>query len=656
MVKKLNIEAWVYWLLLLACSSFVYLSGLQHELIFDDERLTDGSIFGVYGNLLEFRVRMLSYGSFVWLDTLFPGSWAAQRIFNLILHLGVVIALYRLLVEMLRQVQLHPETEENRPTAGQLAAIRVAIALFALNPVAVYAVGYLIQRSIIMATFFVVLALLACTRGFITGKWIWFLLALVAYILAILSKEHAVMAVGLVLPLYVLLNKPEKNQIRILIVFLTIISAVAGTILWTKYGHLVGQLWDDTSRAYGKQLEAIQPGVIDNIHILSIINQAALFFKYGLLWVFPVISWMSIDLRPEFPLTFFHFPQTLGFFAFIVLFLGAFWALSRRSGPLAWVGFWLLVPLILFLTEFAVPWVQDPFVLYRSYLWAFALPALTVVILGDATRKVVYLIGLPILIAFCGLSFERHYSLGNAQRAWQDAADKVDLEAPPNAVGRWRPFLNLGNQYQDRGSTKTALSYYRKAEELGEPLGLAQFSAGMSLRLLGLHKEAILAFNAAENAGYKDVPLYFQRAESLHATGRLAEALSDYTRAIEIGSSDESFMSFMKLRRAEVLIPMRRYAEALDDLRPVVQAKPSDYRVLTALGMAQVGLQDGNAAYQIFDELIKNRKTAIAHYGRGMARFLLGDKNGALTDLDIAIKMEPGNQIIRSQRDRIAAQ
>ena len=45
----------------------VYLPGLRNELVFDDLRLTDGSIFGTYGNLLDIKQRMVSYGSFVWL-------------------------------------------------------------------------------------------------------------------------------------------------------------------------------------------------------------------------------------------------------------------------------------------------------------------------------------------------------------------------------------------------------------------------------------------------------------------------------------------------------------------------------------------------------------------------------------------------------------
>lgn len=138
----------------------VYLPGINYGLLFDDQRLIDGSIFGSYGNLLEIKPRMISYGSFVWIDAALGEGYWKQRLFNLGLHMGVIAVLYALLKSLLAHT-FFPEDIEQQPhfRASQIAALRVGIALFALNPVAVYAVGYLMQRSIAMATLF---ALLAC--------------------------------------------------------------------------------------------------------------------------------------------------------------------------------------------------------------------------------------------------------------------------------------------------------------------------------------------------------------------------------------------------------------------------------------------------------------------------------------------------------------
>ena len=44
----------------------IYLPGLGNCLVYDDSYLTEG-LFDEYASMLQLRVRMLSYGSFVWI-------------------------------------------------------------------------------------------------------------------------------------------------------------------------------------------------------------------------------------------------------------------------------------------------------------------------------------------------------------------------------------------------------------------------------------------------------------------------------------------------------------------------------------------------------------------------------------------------------------
>lgn len=41
-------------------------------------------------------------------------------------------------------------------------------------------------------------------------------------------------------------------------------------------------------------------------------------------------------------------------------------------------------------------------------------------------------------------------SLKDDGTAWADAAEKIDTKAPANAVGRSRPFLNLGAYHLEK--------------------------------------------------------------------------------------------------------------------------------------------------------------------------------------------------------------
>ena len=645
-----------FWGLLVLALAVVYGPGLGHALLFDDARLTDGTIFDRYGSLFELRQRLLSYGSFVWVGALAGEAWWVQRGVNVLLHLGVVVALYRFLSELVVHVRLGEEVEaEAGFEASRRAALRVGVALFALNPVAVYAVAYLIQRSIVMATLFVVLAGWSCLRGLVSGRWWWFVLAVLGYGCAVLSKEHAVAAVALVVPLYALVRRPAPRTLAWVLAAAAGLLAVAVAVLLAVYGNIVGTLFDEYSRQYVAQLEALSPGVAGEVYALSVVNQAALFFQYGFLWFVPLVSWMSIDLRPDFPLSLTGFPHGLGVIGSLALMGFSLWAVLRRSDALGLIGFCLLLPLVLFVTEFALPWLQDPFVLYRSYLWAIGVPGLVFALLVGMRARTIYWIGASVALLFAGLAFERTLSLESELHAWSDAAEKVDLQAPPNALGRWRPFLNLGSHHLEEGAVEIALPYFEQADALGEPNGSARFNIGMALQLLGRHADAIEAFMVAESKGFTEGALYFHRAESRHALGRFEDAFADYSVAIRAGGDDE-VMAHMRLRRAEAAIPVQRFDQALADFEHLRQVRPDDYRVLMGLGMTHVGRQDGAAAQPIFDRLIQTRPTAAAHYGRGLARYLSGDRSGALTDLDQAIRMDPDNRAFQAQRAQIAAQ
>lgn len=645
-----------FWPLLIALACAIYLPGLGNELIFDDARLTDGTVFDAYGSLLELRQRALSYSSFVWVEAIAGEGWWKQRLVNLLLHLGVVALLYVFFSRLIRHARLGEEIEsEPGFVASRHAALRIGVALFALNPVAVYAVAYLIQRSIVLATLWVLVALIAFLMGLEKRRRLWFVLAFVAYALAVFAKEHAVTAVALAVPLYVFVRRPPARRIAVLVVLAGAVLVAGAVVLMQIYGNIVGETFDDYSRQYVAQLERLQPGVEDAIYPLSVVNQATLFFKYGLLWFAPVVAWMSIDLRPAFPLSITAFPHVLGALAYLVMLGLSVWAVLRRSDALGWVGLCLLMPVTLFATEFALPWLQDPFVLYRSYLWAIGVPGLLCILLVGTRPAVIYSIGAVLALLFAVLAFERNLSLESEASVWSDAASKIDLQAPANAVGRWRPFLNRGSQLLARDAPERALPDFERADALGEPNGSARFNIGVALQMLGRHAEAIEALSIAERKGFNEGALYYHRAESRHALGRHADALADYGVALQ-KSSDPAVVAHTRLRRAEAAIPIQQYDVAVSDFEALLEQNPDDYRVLMGLGMAHVGRQDGASALPIFDRLIKMRETAAAHYGRGLARFLSGDKPGALADLDQALSMEPANAAFRAHREQIARQ
>ena len=647
----------------LAAVLAIYLPGWNHELLFDDLRLTDGAIFGNYGSLLTFKQRMLSYGSFIWVDLLAGPGWWKQRLVNVGLHLATVAALYALVRELLERTRF-PEEFESQPHFGmsRQAAVQVGVALFAVNPMAVYAVAYLVQRSIVMATLFSVLACWCFVRG-LSGRGVaWYGLALLSYVAAVLSKEHAVMVAAMAVPLYIHVRRPSWKTVATIAGASTALIAVAAVVFFGIYGDLIGKLFDQRSLDFAQQLERLSPGITQRMYPLSILNEAALFFAYGFLWFAPNVMWMSVDMRPAFPLSYMAFPQVLGVVGYVGLWIAALWAVLRRRGALSLAGVALMFPLLLYATEFATVWVQDPFVLYRSYLWAVAVPVLVAIVLTGFQPKTIYVIGCAIGLVFTVLAFERVQSLRDDHTAWGDAAEKIDLKAPASAVGRWRPFLNLGAYHLDRGSLGEAQRSFATAEALGSLHGSARFNQGVALQQQKKHAQALTTFAEAEKQGFKDLPLYYHRGESAFALGQFALAFDSFSQGLTsaaegvTGKEMDRMREAMRMRRAEAAIGAGRYDDAIGDFNALLKASPQNRRLALGLGMALVGKGDTQAAIAQFDQIIASTpNAAAAYYGRAMAHNTARRRDDSLKDLDRAIALDPRNAQYQQVRAQLAA-
>ena len=646
----------------LAAVLAIYLPGWNHELLFDDLRLTDGAIFGNYGSLLTFKQRMLSYGSFIWVDLLAGPGWWKQRLVNVGLHLATVAALYALVRELLERTRF-PEEFESQPHFGmsRQAAVQVGVALFAVNPMAVYAVAYLVQRSIVMATLFSVLACWCFVRG-LSGRGVaWYGLALLSYVAAVLSKEHAVMVAAMAVPLYIHVRRPSWKTVATIAGASTALIAVAAVVFFGIYGELIGKLFDQRSLDFAQQLERLSPGITQRMYPLSILNEAALFFAYGFLWFAPNVMWMSVDMRPAFPLSYLAFPQVLGVVGYVGLWIAALWAVLRRRGALSLAGVALMFPLLLYATEFATVWVQDPFVLYRSYLWAVAVPVLVAIVLTGFQPKTIYVIGCAIGLVFTVLAFERVQSLRDDHTAWGDAAEKIDLKAPANAVGRWRPFLNLGAYHLDRGSLGEAQRSFATAEALGSLHGSARFNQGVALQQQKKHAQALTTFAEAEKQGFSGQSLHYHRGESAFALGQFALAFDSFSQGLTsaaegvTGKDMDRMREAMRMRRAEAAIGAGRYDDAIGDFNALLKASPQNRRLALGLGMALVGKGDTQAAIAQFDQIITSTpNAAAAYYGRAMAHNTAKRRDDSLKDLDRAIALDPRNAQYQQVRAQLA--
>ena len=184
-------------------------------------------------------------------------------------------------------------------------------------------------------------------------------------------------------------------------------------------------------------------GIIEGapmLHLLSAMTQAGLFFKYLLLWLLPNPAWMAIDMREPFVASLTAWQGWLGALGFVAYgALGGWLLLRPRWAGLA--GLALLYPWLQFMLEFSSIRVQEPFVLYRSYLWMPGLMLFIPLLLAKWPNKKTFLaLGLTALL-LAPLAVNRLWVFADNYRLWNDAA----LLLPNDRVaGADRIFFNRG--------------------------------------------------------------------------------------------------------------------------------------------------------------------------------------------------------------------
>jgi tetratricopeptide (TPR) repeat protein len=380
-------------------------------------------------------------------------------------------------------------------------------------------------------------------------------------------------------------------------------------------------------------------------------NQAYLFFEYGVRWFIPASGWMSISLRPPFPVTWASFPQVLGVFGYLAVIVGGFFLVVRYRDWRALVGISLLFPALLFATEFATVWVQDPFVLYRSYLWAIGAPGLVFFVVHGSPARVLLAIGIALGSLFVWQARDRVMSLATPEAAWTDAIAKFRND--PRAVGRWFAYLNRGSDYVERNQFALAMKDFEASAALGD-LGMGTVNMGSLLAAAGRHQQALAAFDRAEKEGYNLYNLPFQRGLSLLALGKPAEAYAQFkaTQALNPPSPTRELL-LLNLGRTALLVG--RNAEAVTHLQALADSGERSNEARFLLGMALISTGEHARAHELLDRLVKEGGQGAAYYGRALANYGLRRKAEALSDIENAIRLGPNNPNLREWRAKIQA-
>ena len=464
-----------------------------------------------------FELRSLPYATLAWGKAAFGLGMLHFRVENLLLHAAVAMALFFFLSRLFDAV--YPERSGSRLSSRALAFC--AALLFVLHPVAVYAAGYLVQRTIVVATLFSLLAMLAWLHGSLRDSRAWLWISVLFYYLAVFSKEHAILLPAVLVALTTLLHNDWQARLKRAWAILLVLAGIALFVVAAKKGVL-----GSTYEIYAPEMLDIES---DLNYPLSVLTQSWLFFKYAGLWLFPNSRWMSADMREPFAASLFSV-YALAFAAFLAWGAVAFRMLLRR-GRSGLLGFAMLFPWLMFMTEFSTVRIQEILVLYRSYLWAVGACAVLPLLLDALDRKIAGTIVAAVALAMLPISMDRLASFAHPLMLWDDAEKLV--KGRDDLPGAYRIYFNRGTELVKIDEYDAAIRDFKRAVALKADWPYTYGNFGVAYMKKAQWQEAVAAFTRGIDILDKRGKGFYQkiflgRAMAYEEMGEIEKARLDY--------------------------------------------------------------------------------------------------------------------------------
>jgi tetratricopeptide (TPR) repeat protein len=240
---------------------------------------------------------------------------------------------------------------------------------------------------------------------------------------------------------------------------------------------------------------------------------------------------MSVDMRERFAASLLNWPYTLGLMAYLAYPFVAVWMLLKR-GKMGLLGFALLFPWILYLTEFSTVRIQEPFVLYRSYLWMPGLFALLPVVFGSLAPKKAFILLSIIGLLLIPLTLNRLHTFSSSLLLWNDAERLVRNK--PDVFGAERIYYNRGLEFGLLNRYDEAIADFSTSIAIN-PTDFAYGNRGTAYYFLGKYQEALRDFDLAIAINPDNAKSYYGRAMTHRTLGDFASAQDDLRKSCALG-------------------------------------------------------------------------------------------------------------------------
>jgi len=498
----MSLRNWLFGLALIVATTLAYKPAWHGGLIWDDDLYLkyakSSSLTEIWTHPRTSQQYHPLVGTVFWIENrLWDDSMLGHHLLNILLHAGSALLLFKILEQL------------------DIAGSWLAATVFALHPVQVESVAWLVELKNTLSGFLFFSAVLSYLRFDESRKKRLYSLALVLFLLGLTAKAIvAIFPIAILIIIWWKRGRVEwKRDVWPLLPFI-VLAAVAGGIAGWMERKFSG------AEGGGFEMSIWQRFLIAGRAFWFYL--AKLFWPTDLTLIYPrwnvssAIWWQYV------------------FSASAILLITVAWLFRRRSrAPLAALLFFgaILFPLLGFFNVyyFAFAFVADHF----QYLASAGIIAL---VCGAAAkflnranapgRMAGYAAGILVVSTLAALTWRQSRNYQDAETCFREVLSK-NPESPT-------AHNNLAATLMDRGAVDEAILHYRKALELKPDYRFANYNLGAALVKQGDLNEAIVRLKSVLRENPNDPQAYYNLANALSKQGDQNDAIAYYGRALRL--------------------------------------------------------------------------------------------------------------------------
>ncbi|KPK42722.1 MAG: hypothetical protein AMJ78_01455 [Omnitrophica WOR_2 bacterium SM23_29] len=591
-------------LLIISLGLIVYSNSLSGELLWDDLLLVKDNIYirswtklgkvftediGAGAATKYNFYRPLQMTTYMIDYSLWGLNVAGYHLTNTLLHILVALSIYWLITVLY----------DNKLLSFLTAT------LFVIHPIHTEAVAYISGRADCLATLFILLCLILYIEQHKLKSIGLYLVMLLSYILALLSKEYSLILFALLL-LYCYSFEKRLRRREVLpilgISFIYILVRTAALKILPSYTPHNTTLF--------QRMPGFFVAITDYLRLL--ISPSNLHVGYGE--------------------RIFNFGEPKAIFGIVILFLLSFFVFrKRRSNKLVFFSTaWFFITLLPVSNLYPVNAYMAEHWLYLPSIGFF-------LILADKLCLIYRVKRFRIFTALFIISLLAFYSYLTIRQNgyWKEPIAFYNRTVKYIPDDR-RIYDNLGNAYENIGRYEEAIASFNKALEINPNYAGTYYNLGNVYKALGNIEEAVASYKKALQINPKFAEAYNNLGNVYANIGKKEEAIALYNKALEINPDYAGAYYNLGITYQAI----GNYEKAMTLYKKALQINPKFAEAYYALGNLCSTIGKYEEAISLYKMALKiNPKFAMAHNNLAVAYYYEGQFNLAILHHNKAIEL-----------------